>query len=128
MQRPVYSFVVQIVKTCCRSLHSCCLPGKSPSEEKDSGPESQLEKYEWQLKILDEVLAASGSEERDQLLKAHQHGDLCVLVHTITEMVKRFEMFSLLVYIHVPTLNLLVEWKSRSGSLLLSLVAVCREP
>ncbi|XP_017330640.1 coiled-coil domain-containing protein 69 [Ictalurus punctatus] len=62
--------------------------GKSPSEEKDSGPESQLEKYEWQLKILDEVLAASGSEERDQLLKAHQHGDLCVLVHTITEMVK----------------------------------------
>ncbi|MCI4380116.1 hypothetical protein PGIGA_G00236120 [Pangasianodon gigas] len=62
--------------------------GKCPSEEKDSGPESQLEKYEWQLKILDEVLAASGSEERDQLLKDHQHGDLCVLVRTITEMVK----------------------------------------
>ncbi|KAI5607988.1 coiled-coil domain-containing protein 69 [Silurus asotus] len=61
---------------------------KCPSEEKGSSPESQLEKYEWQLKVLDQVLAATGSEERDQLLKDHQHGDLCMLVHSITEMVK----------------------------------------
>lgn len=84
-----YHFVVQI-KICCCSQYFCCLPGKCSSEEKVSGLESQLEKYEWQLKILDEVLAASGNEERDQLLKDHQHGDLCMLVHTITEMVKLF--------------------------------------
>lgn len=85
--------MVQIVKTCCGSLHCCCLLGQCTAEEKGSGPESQLEKYVWQLKILDEVLAASGSEERDQLLKDHQHGELCVLVHTLTEMVILIEKF-----------------------------------
>ncbi|KAK2838616.1 hypothetical protein Q7C36_013430 [Tachysurus vachellii] len=62
--------------------------GQCTADENGSGPASQLEKYEWQVKILDEVLAASGSEERDQLLKDHHHGELCVLVHTLTEMVK----------------------------------------
>lgn len=90
------------IKTCCGSLHCCCSPGKCLSDEKDSGPESQLETYEWQLKILDEVLAASGSEERDQLLKDHQHGDLCVLVRTIAEMVKPFGNFGLL-DLHSPS-------------------------
>lgn len=101
LQRPVYRLVVQI-KTCCCSLHCCCSPGQCTSEEKGSGPESLLEKYERQLKVLDKVLAASGNEERDHLLKDHQDSKLCVLVHTLTEMVILFEKLSPPVYLHVP--------------------------
>ncbi|XP_072519726.1 coiled-coil domain-containing protein 69 [Salminus brasiliensis] len=61
--------------------------GKLPVEEQSISPEKLLEKYEQQLKVLHKVLAAS-SKEREQLLKDHQHGELCTLVHSITEKVK----------------------------------------
>lgn len=57
------------------------------SEEQCSDLESQLKAYEWQLKILHAVLTASGDQERDKLLKDHP-GDVCTLVHRITEKVK----------------------------------------
>ncbi|XP_067312734.1 coiled-coil domain-containing protein 69 [Pseudorasbora parva] len=57
------------------------------SEEQHSGLENQLETYGWQLKILHAVLTASGDQEREQLLKDHP-GDICTLVHSITEKVK----------------------------------------
>lgn len=56
------------------------------SEEQRSGLENQLETYEWQLKILHAVLTASGDQEREQLLK-DRPGDICTLVHSITEKV-----------------------------------------
>ncbi|XP_062856036.1 coiled-coil domain-containing protein 69 isoform X2 [Trichomycterus rosablanca] len=52
------------------------------------GLNTQLEKYEQQLKALQAVLAASGYEEREQLRKDHHCGDLCMLVHNIAEKVK----------------------------------------
>ncbi|XP_043112402.1 coiled-coil domain-containing protein 69 [Puntigrus tetrazona] len=52
-----------------------------------SSEENLLEAYESQMKILRAVLTASGDQERDQLLKDHP-GDICTLVHSITEKVK----------------------------------------
>ncbi|KAL0973732.1 hypothetical protein UPYG_G00210230 [Umbra pygmaea] len=64
--------------------------GKVPLEELSVGleAEKQLEKYEWQLKILREVLSATGTQEREELLKDPAQGELCALVHSITEKVK----------------------------------------
>ncbi|KAJ8015056.1 hypothetical protein DPEC_G00022170 [Dallia pectoralis] len=64
--------------------------GKVPLEELNAGREAekQLEKYEWQLKILREVLSAPGPQEREELLKDPANGELCALVHSITEKVK----------------------------------------
>lgn len=61
--------------------------GTHSSEEQRCCLENQLENYEWQLKILHAVLTASGDQEREQLLKDHP-GDICTLVHSITEKVK----------------------------------------
>lgn len=61
-------------------------PGTHSSEEQRCCLENQLENYEWQLKILHAVLTASGDQEREQLLKDHP-GDICTLVHSITEKV-----------------------------------------
>ncbi|CAB1325006.1 unnamed protein product [Coregonus sp. 'balchen'] len=41
-----------------------------------------------ELKILREVLSASGTQEREELLKETTQGELCALVHNITEKVK----------------------------------------
>ncbi|XP_029577417.1 coiled-coil domain-containing protein 69 isoform X1 [Salmo trutta] len=61
--------------------------GKVPLEELNVGleTEKQLGQYEWQLKILREVLSASGTQEREELLKDPTQGELCALVHNITE-------------------------------------------
>lgn len=70
-----------------KSITINCSPvGTISSEEQRSGLENQLETYEWQLKILHAVLTASGDQEREQLLKDHP-GDICTLVHSITEKV-----------------------------------------
>lgn len=70
-----------------KSITINCSPvGINSSEEQRSGLENQLETYEWQLKILHAVLTASGDQEREQLLKDHP-GDICTLVHSITEKV-----------------------------------------
>nr|XP_046152088.1 coiled-coil domain-containing protein 69-like isoform X3 [Oncorhynchus gorbuscha] len=64
--------------------------GKVPLEELNVGleTEKQLGQYEWQLKILREVLSASGTQEREELLKDPTQGELCALVHNITEKVE----------------------------------------
>ncbi|XP_024239209.1 coiled-coil domain-containing protein 69 isoform X2 [Oncorhynchus tshawytscha] len=64
--------------------------GKVPLEELTVGleTEKQLGQYEWQLKILREVLSASGTQEREELLKDPTQGELCALVHNITEKVE----------------------------------------
>ncbi|KAG9272509.1 coiled-coil domain-containing protein 69 [Astyanax mexicanus] len=61
--------------------------GKLPLQELSTSPEKLLESYEQQLKVLHKLLSASGTE-REQLLKDHQHGEICTLVHSITEKVK----------------------------------------
>ncbi|XP_031653647.1 coiled-coil domain-containing protein 69-like isoform X4 [Oncorhynchus kisutch] len=63
---------------------------KVPLEELNVGleTEKQLGQYEWQLKILREVLSASGTQEREELLKDPTKGELCFLVHNITEKVE----------------------------------------
>ncbi|KAI4874735.1 hypothetical protein NFI96_028356 [Prochilodus magdalenae] len=60
--------------------------GKPPVEEQSTSPETLLEKYEQQLKVLHAALAGSG-KEREQLLKDHHHGELCMLVQSIVEKV-----------------------------------------
>ncbi|XP_029627841.1 coiled-coil domain-containing protein 69 isoform X2 [Salmo trutta] len=64
--------------------------GKVLLEELNVGleTEKQLGQYEWQLKILREVLSASGTQEREELLKDPTQGELCALVYNITEKVK----------------------------------------
>uniref|UniRef100_A0A8C7TL33 Coiled-coil domain-containing protein 69 n=1 Tax=Oncorhynchus mykiss TaxID=8022 RepID=A0A8C7TL33_ONCMY len=64
--------------------------GKVPLEELNVGleAEKQLGQYEWQLKILREVLSASGTQEREELLKDPTQGELCALVHNIIEKVE----------------------------------------
>ncbi|XP_071255778.1 coiled-coil domain-containing protein 69-like isoform X1 [Salvelinus alpinus] len=61
--------------------------GKVPLEELnvDLETEKQLGQYEWQLQILREVLSASGTQEREELLKDPTQGELCALVHNIIE-------------------------------------------
>ncbi|XP_041692076.1 coiled-coil domain-containing protein 69 isoform X1 [Coregonus clupeaformis] len=64
--------------------------GKVPLEELNVGLETEKQpgQYAWQLKILREVLSASGTQEREELLKETTQGELCALVHNITEKVK----------------------------------------
>ncbi|KAM4621809.1 coiled-coil domain-containing protein 69 [Polymixia lowei] len=62
--------------------------GSGKPEEPDICLEKQLERFEWQLKILKEVLSADGAEEWAELLKDHSHGDLCALVQSIADKVK----------------------------------------
>ncbi|TRY59457.1 hypothetical protein DNTS_014797 [Danionella cerebrum] len=61
--------------------------GTNSCQEQNSCLENQLETYEWQLKILHAVLTASGEQEREQLLKDHS-GDICTLIHSISDKVK----------------------------------------
>ncbi|XP_066505340.1 coiled-coil domain-containing protein 69 [Hoplias malabaricus] len=66
---------------------TCAQDGSEKPPVEEQSPETMLEKYEEQLKVLHAVLAAS-SEERELLLKDHQHRELCKLVHSITEKVR----------------------------------------
>lgn len=49
--------------------------------------EKQLERFEWQLRILKEVLSADGNPERAELLKEHAEEDVCCLVLNILDKV-----------------------------------------
>ncbi|XP_058505399.1 coiled-coil domain-containing protein 69 [Solea solea] len=63
--------------------------GKGASaEQADVCLEKQLERFEWQLRILKEVLSANGNPERAELLKDHADEDVCTLVLGILDKVK----------------------------------------
>ncbi|XP_061582137.1 coiled-coil domain-containing protein 69 isoform X2 [Cololabis saira] len=50
--------------------------------------EKQLERFEWQLQILKQVLSANGSAARAELLKQHTEEEVCVLVLSILDKVR----------------------------------------
>ncbi|KAF7228706.1 coiled-coil domain-containing protein 69 [Nothobranchius furzeri] len=77
-----------------------CVPG-----EQDVCLEKQLERFEWQLKILKEVLSANGWSERVELLKHHADEEVLTLVLSIFDEVKTET---------TADLNALHEHKSRS--------------
>lgn len=58
--------------------------GNRTSAESDICLEKQLERFEWQLRILKEVLSAN---ERAELLKDHANEEVCALVLNILEKV-----------------------------------------
>lgn len=62
--------------------------GKSTSGEQDVCLEKQVERFEWQLRILKEVLSANGNPERAELLKEHADEDVCALVLSILDKVR----------------------------------------
>uniref|UniRef100_A0A8D3A380 Coiled-coil domain-containing protein 69 n=1 Tax=Scophthalmus maximus TaxID=52904 RepID=A0A8D3A380_SCOMX len=62
--------------------------GKRASGEHNVCLEKQLERFEWQLRILKEVLSANGNLERAELLKDHADEDVCTLVLSILDKVK----------------------------------------
>uniref|UniRef100_A0A8C7YI34 Coiled-coil domain-containing protein 69 n=1 Tax=Oryzias sinensis TaxID=183150 RepID=A0A8C7YI34_9TELE len=63
----------------------CC---RWASAHPDVCLEKQLERFEWQLKILKEVLSANGSSERAELLRQHTDEEVCALVQSILDKVK----------------------------------------
>lgn len=79
---------------------------KGSSRELDVCLEKQLERFEWQLKTLKEVLSANGSSERAELLKHHTDEEVCGLVLSILDKV-RTEM--------TADLNVLHECKSKAA-------------
>ncbi|XP_029021601.1 coiled-coil domain-containing protein 69 [Betta splendens] len=62
--------------------------GKRTSGEPDVCLEKQVERFEWQLRILREVLSADGNAERAALLREHADEDVCALVLSILDKVK----------------------------------------
>lgn len=50
--------------------------------------EKQLERFEWQLRTLKEVLSANGNPERAELLKHHADEEVCALVLSILDKVR----------------------------------------
>lgn len=67
----------------------CLFAGKRASGEQDVCLEKQLERFEWQLRTLKEVLSANGNPERAELLKDHADEDVCALVLGILDKVSR---------------------------------------
>ncbi len=63
--------------------------GKRTSGEQDVYLEKQLERFEWQLRTLKEVLSANGNLERAELLKHHSNEEVCTLVLSILDKVRR---------------------------------------
>ncbi|XP_039899057.1 coiled-coil domain-containing protein 69 isoform X1 [Simochromis diagramma] len=78
--------------------------GKRASGEPDVCLEKQLERFEWQLRILRE---ANGNPERVELLKDHGDEELCGLVLSILDKVKTET---------TADLNILHEQKSKSAT------------
>lgn len=62
--------------------------GKRTAGEQDVYLEKQLERFEWQLRTLKEVLSANGSAERAELLRHHADEEVCALVLSILDKVK----------------------------------------
>ncbi|XP_037636262.1 coiled-coil domain-containing protein 69 isoform X1 [Sebastes umbrosus] len=76
--------------------------GKRTSGEPDVTLQKQLERFEWQLRILKE---ANGNPERAELLRDHADEDVCALVLSILNKVKTET---------TADLNILHEQKSKS--------------
>lgn len=73
----------------CFVLSVCPCAGKRTSGEQDVYLEKQLERFEWQLRTLKEVLSANGNPERAELLKDHADEEVCALVLSILDKVRR---------------------------------------
>ncbi|KAK7916224.1 hypothetical protein WMY93_011985 [Mugilogobius chulae] len=67
----------------------------------------QLEKFEWQLRTLKEVVSAHGNAARAELLKGHAHEEVCALVNSLLDKVKTET---------TADLNVLFEQKSKAAS------------
>uniref|UniRef100_UPI0037E7B3D0 coiled-coil domain-containing protein 69 n=1 Tax=Semicossyphus pulcher TaxID=241346 RepID=UPI0037E7B3D0 len=80
---------------------------KSTSGEQDVCLEKQLERFEWQLRVLKEVLSANGNPERAELLKDHADVEVCALVLSILDKVKTET---------TADLNVLHEQKSKTAT------------
>ncbi|KAM9357204.1 coiled-coil domain-containing protein 69 [Symphorus nematophorus] len=61
---------------------------RTSGEQQDVYLEKQLERFEWQLRTLKEVLSANGSLERAELLRHHADEEVCALVLNILDKVK----------------------------------------
>lgn len=70
--------------------------GKRTSGEQDVCLEKQVERFEWQLRNLREVLSANGNQERAELLKEHADEDVCALVLSILDKVRRWWSLAIL--------------------------------
>ncbi|XP_013881353.1 coiled-coil domain-containing protein 69 [Austrofundulus limnaeus] len=77
------------------------------STELDVCLEKQLERLEWQLKILKEVLSANGDSERAELLSQHTDEEVCSLVVSVLDKVKAET---------TADLNVLQEHRSKSAA------------
>nr|XP_046262185.1 coiled-coil domain-containing protein 69 [Scatophagus argus] len=62
--------------------------GKRTSGEQDVYLGKQLERFEWQLRTVKEVLSANGDPERVEILKQHADEEVCALVLSILDKVK----------------------------------------
>lgn len=69
--------------------------------------EKQLEKFEWQLRTLKEVLLTNGNAARAELLKGHAHEEVCALVISILDKVRTET---------TADLNVIFEQKSKAAS------------
>ncbi|XP_042337476.1 coiled-coil domain-containing protein 69-like, partial [Plectropomus leopardus] len=69
----------------CSAVASCVSAGKRASCEPDVCLQKQLERFEWQLRILKE---ANGNPERAELLRRHANEEVCALVLSILDKVK----------------------------------------
>ncbi|XP_041653514.1 coiled-coil domain-containing protein 69 [Cheilinus undulatus] len=81
--------------------------GNRTSGEQDVCLEKQIERFEWQLRILKEVLSANGNPERAELLKDHADVEVCGLVLNILDKVKTET---------TADLNVLHEQKSKNAT------------
>ena len=68
---------------------SSLITGKVASDNVDVCVQKQLERFEWQLRILKQVLSANGAQERAELLKDHSHDELFAIIQNFTEKVRR---------------------------------------
>lgn len=62
--------------------------GGGTVDQDDLCVQKQLERFEWQLKVLKQVLSANGAQERAELLKDHSHDELFVVIQSFTEKVQ----------------------------------------
>ncbi|KAI3351548.1 hypothetical protein L3Q82_020231 [Scortum barcoo] len=93
--------------SCCVHMSMCPSAGKRASGEQDVYLEKQLERFEWQLRTLKEVLSANGNPERAELLKDHADEEVCALVLSILDKVKTET---------TADLNVLHEQKSKTAT------------
>lgn len=61
--------------------------GGPPSVEQEVHLEKQLERFEWQLRLLKGALTAGGNLERAELLRHHADQEVCAVVLSVLEKV-----------------------------------------